>query len=137
MWLTSNLPPCRLQYKLNLSSIAIFEQSSDVPALLRAKAELEARCQVMQSQLQKLQGALETADTEKGLMEESIDTVIKSGDVGVLAGLRERLRAGTARMSPTRRMFRRKPSVFKPDVAPGQVSKLLNQNAKPERWEYS
>jgi hypothetical protein len=99
-------------------------QSSDVPALLRAKAELEARCQVMQSQLQRLQGALETADTEKGLMQDSIDTVIKSGDVGLLAGLKERLRAGTARMSPTRRMFRRKPSIFKPDAAaPSQVSR--------------
>lgn len=79
-----------------------------MPALTRAKVAAEARCQLLQSQVHKLQAELAAAEAETGLVQESIDTVITSGDVGVLAGLKERLR--TSRASSTRRVFKRRPA---------------------------
>lgn len=86
---------------------------SDVPSLLRAKAELETKCEMLQTQLDKAQAALADADIEKGYVEESIDDVLKTGDVGMLAGLRDGLRTGTARVMLGKRfnkVFKRKPS---------------------------
>jgi len=89
-------------------------QNTNVPSLLRAKAELEARCQMLETQLQRMQGELDTAEKEKGLVEESIDSAISTGDVGLLSALREMLRSST-RLVPSRRMvtFKRKQGVSK------------------------
>lgn len=75
-------------------------------SLIRSKVELETQCQMLHSQLNKAQGALAEANREKEHIQESIDDVMKSGDVGLLAGLREGLKGSTARMMAGGRNFK-------------------------------
>ena len=81
-------------------------QSTDVASLIRSKVELETQCQMLQAQLNKAQGALADANREKEHIQESIDDVMKSGDVGLLAGLKDGLMGGTARMMAGGRNFK-------------------------------
>lgn len=94
-------------------------KKSDVPALLRTKAELETKCHMLESQLEKAQAALAAADREKGLFQESIDDAIKKGDVGILTGLRDGLRTSTARMMSGSKgfgVFKRKGGVSRKEI---------------------
>lgn len=94
------------------------QSNTDVASLLRDKAELETRCQMLQLQLDKLQGALQDADAEHVQIQESIDKAVRSGDVGLLAGLKEGLRSGKARFTGRNlKVFgRRKPGVSDQDI---------------------
>ncbi|KAL4436325.1 hypothetical protein ABPG77_009887 [Micractinium sp. CCAP 211/92] len=82
-----------------------YQKSTDVPSLLRAKAELETRCQMLETQIAKMQGDLAHADEANAEFEHHLDSALNTGDVSVLSGLKERLAAG--RHSLSKRMFKR------------------------------
>lgn len=94
-----------------------YQKSTDVPSLLRAKVELETRCEILESQISKMQGDLAHADEANAVFEDHLDSALKSGDVTVLSGLKERLSAG--RQSLSKRMFKRQP---KGGVSPSKDS---------------
>ncbi|KAL6772251.1 hypothetical protein ACKKBG_A29525 [Auxenochlorella protothecoides x Auxenochlorella symbiontica] len=58
-----------------------YAASSDLPALKRARAELEARCALLESQIGKMAGELEEADQDKAEMEARVDAAVRTGDV--------------------------------------------------------
>ncbi|KAL4420581.1 hypothetical protein ABPG75_010237 [Micractinium tetrahymenae] len=82
-----------------------YQKNTDVPSLLRAKAELETRCQMLESQIAKMQGDLAHADEANAEFEHHLNSALNTGDVSVLSGLKERLAAG--RQSLSKRMFKR------------------------------
>lgn len=80
----------------------------DVPSLLRAKVELETRCQMMEAQLAKMQGELAHVDEANAVMEDHLESAIRTGDVSLLQGMKDKMQAG--RNSLSKRMFKRQAS---------------------------
>jgi hypothetical protein len=107
-------------------------QQSNVPALLRSKAELEAKCQLLEGQLFKLHSVLEAVDEDKAAMEQHLETAIKEGDVKVLSGLKERLKASTtflnARGKALRGSLKRRPT------SPNKEEAVSPDAKSPGRW---
>ena len=97
------------------------KSNTDMPSLLRSKAELETKCAMLQTQLDKMQGALAATDREKEVMEKSIEDAMREGDVGVLAGLREGLKGSRAKMMASGRNFK----VFGKKKTPGTPEKEI------------
>lgn len=93
-------------------------KSSDVSSLLRTKAELETKVQMMQAHLDKMQASLAAADREKGMVQDSIDKAITSGDVGLLSGLRDSLRGSAKMMQGSKfgQVFKRKKAVTQQEI---------------------
>uniref|UniRef100_A0A1D2AGH1 Uncharacterized protein n=1 Tax=Auxenochlorella protothecoides TaxID=3075 RepID=A0A1D2AGH1_AUXPR len=58
-----------------------YAASSDLPALKRARAELEARCALLEAQIGKMAGELEEADQDKAEIEARVDAAVRTGDV--------------------------------------------------------
>ncbi len=81
-------------------------KSTDVPSLMRAKAELETQCQMLQQQLEKMQAQLDDVDRENNKIHESIDDAVRSGDVGILSGLKESLKGSKAKVISSSRSFK-------------------------------
>ncbi|PSC71814.1 hypothetical protein C2E20_4927 [Micractinium conductrix] len=79
------------------------QKATDVPSLLRAKAELETRCQMLESQIAKMQGELAHVDEANAVFEDTLESALKTGDVSVLSGLKDKLASG--RHSLSKRMF--------------------------------
>ncbi|KAG7671209.1 hypothetical protein Ndes2526B_g02324 [Nannochloris sp. 'desiccata'] len=81
-------------------------KSTDVPSLMRAKAELETQCQMLQQKLDKLQAQLEDVGRENVQIHESIEDAVRSGDVGILSGLRDGLKSSKTKVISTSRSFK-------------------------------
>lgn len=63
-------------------------QNSDVSNLLRAKLELETQCNMLETQLERLQESLASAERDHLLMKELIERAVLSGNVAPLLALR-------------------------------------------------
>lgn len=81
-------------------------KSTDIPSLMRAKIELETQCQMLQQQLDKTQAQLEDVDRENGQIQEQIEDAIRSGDVGILSGLKDSLKSSKAKVISSSRSFK-------------------------------
>jgi hypothetical protein len=82
------------------------KSTTDVPSLMRAKAELETQCQMLQQQLEKMQAQLDDVDRENVQIHESIEDAVRSGDVGILSGLKESLKGSKAKVISSGRNFK-------------------------------
>lgn len=63
--------------------------SSDIGELQRSNMALETQIQLLELKLAKSQESLVLAKQERGIMEESVDRVIESGDISLLSQIRE------------------------------------------------
>ncbi|KAK2076753.1 hypothetical protein QBZ16_005513 [Prototheca wickerhamii] len=60
---------------------ADYAAGSDLPALRRAKAELEARCALLEEQMTRMAGELREAGEQQADMEARVDAAVKTGDI--------------------------------------------------------
>ena len=96
-----------------------YTRNSDLPALIRTKAELETRCSVLEQQISRMQGALAEADEDQAALREGVEAALESGDVKALSSIADKLRAGRTylggRISPVgKKLFKRPNSAGKP-----------------------
>lgn len=109
------------------------KSTTDVPSLMRAKAELETQCQMLQQQLDKMQAQLEDVDRENVQIHESIEDAVRSGDVGILSGLKDSLKSSKAKVISSSRSFK----VFgkKKEKGSGAGSAVSNRETKAAKHD--
>lgn len=99
------------------------QKKSDMTYLLRDKAELETKCEVMKSQLQKAQDELAAANEEKRRLAALIKEAAKTGDLSQLSH-QDVLKYVERKTSPLQKLRRK--NIFKKSSS---QNKARNQNS--------